>query len=133
MNSHSEDWHTRSAGGFGLATVVGPGSAEGTVLDEWIIRSRNYDTALRNLYLALIDCSCPNGPWTVEVQFADRDEKLAREQLPPDRRTIIVIVSEVTAGGLTEAVLAIDDSRGLIEDALAEAEAPGPGASPAVP
>jgi hypothetical protein len=105
----------------------------GTVLDEWIIRSRNYDTALRKLYLALIDCSCPNGPWTVEVQLADRDEKLARAQLPPDRRTIIVIVSEVTAGGLTEAVIAIDDARGQIESALAEAQAPEPGASPAVP
>jgi hypothetical protein len=104
--------------------------SEGTVLDEWIIRSRNYDTALQDLYTALIACSCPNGPWTVEVQLADRDEKLAREQLPPDRRTIIVIVSEVTAGGLTDAVIAIDDARGLIESALAEAEAREPGASP---
>ena len=104
--------------------------SDGTVLDEWIIRSRNYDTALRNLYRALIDCSCPNGPLTVEAQFAQRDEELARDQLPPDRRTIIVIVSEVTAGGLTEAVVAIDDARGQIEDALAEAQTPEPGASP---
>lgn len=107
--------------------------SEGTVLDEWIVRSRNYDTALRNLYEALRDCRCPGGPVTVEVRFAQRDEQLARDQLPPDRRTIIVIVSEVTAGGLTEAVIAIDDARGLIEDALAEAEAPPAAASPAVP
>ena len=107
--------------------------SEGTVLDEWIIRSRNYDTALRSLYAALRDCSCPGGPFTVEVQFANRDERLAFEQLPPDRRTIIVIVSEVAAGGLTDAVIAIEDARGQIETALVEAEAPEPGASPAVP
>ena len=104
--------------------------SEGTVLDEWIIRSRNYDRALQNLYNALIACACPGGPLTVEAQFAQRDEERARDQLPPDRRTIIVIVSEVTAGGLTEAVIAIDDARGLIESALAEAEAPEAGASP---
>ena len=104
--------------------------SEGTVLDEWIIRSHNFDTALRNLYAALLDCACPGGPYTVEVQFANRDMELAREQLPPDRRTIIVIVSEVTAGGLTEAVIAIDDARGQIENALAEGEAPEPGATP---
>lgn len=107
--------------------------SEGTVLDEWITRNRDFDTALRNLYAALHDCSCPGGPYTVEVQFANRDVELAREQLPPDRRTIIVIVSEVTAGGLTEAVIAIEDARGQIEDALAEAEAREPGASPALP
>ena len=107
--------------------------SEGTVLDEWIIRSRNYDRALQNLYAALRACACPDGPFTVEVQFANRDERLAFEQLPPDRRTIIVIVSEVAAGGLTEAVIAIDDARGLIEGALIEAAASEPSASPAVP
>jgi hypothetical protein len=104
--------------------------SEGTVLDEWIIRTRNFDTALRDLYAALRDCACPGGPYTVEVQFANRDMELARDQLPPDRRTIIVIVSEVTAGGLTDAVIAIDDARGLIESALAEAEPAEPGDSP---
>ena len=104
--------------------------SEGTVLDEWIIRNRDYDTAVRKLYAALDDCSCPGGPYTVEVQFAKRDMDLAFAQLPPDRRTIIVIVSEVTAGGLTEAVIAIEDAHGQIEDALAEAEPPEPGATP---
>jgi hypothetical protein len=36
----------------------------------------------------------------------------------------------VTAGGLTDAVIAIDDARGLIESALAEAEPAEPGDSP---
>ena len=34
--NHSQDWHTRSASGFGLATVVDSGGgAGGTVLDVW--------------------------------------------------------------------------------------------------
>jgi hypothetical protein len=104
--------------------------SDGTVLDEWIRRNGDYDAALRHLYRALRDSG---GVVTVEVQFAYRDEGLARAQLPPDRRTILVIVSEVTSGGLTEAVIAIDDAQGRIDDALAEADAPGPGASPGAP
>ena len=107
--------------------------SDGTVLDEWIRRNGDYDAALRNLYRALRDCACPAGPFTAEVQFAYRDEGIAREQLPPDRRTIIVIVSEVTRGGLTEAVIAIDDARGRIDDALAESETPEPGAASSAP
>lgn len=92
--------------------------SEPTVLDEWIQRNRDYDLALRTLYAAL-DAS--GGKVTVAVQSALRGEKVAFAQLPPDRRTIIVIVSEVTRGGLTQAVLAIEDARGRIDDALAEA------------
>jgi hypothetical protein len=105
--------------------------SDGTVLDEWIIRNRNYDQALRNLYRALRDSG--GNAQTVEVQFAYRDEELARQQLPPDRRTIIVIVSEVTRGGLTEAVIAIDDARGRIDDAIGEAEPSEPGAAQSAP
>jgi hypothetical protein len=91
---------------------------DGTVLDEWIQRNAAYDAALRALYAAL-DAS--GGKVTLVVQAAYRAEKLARAQLPPDRRTIIVIVAEVTRGGLTEAVVAIEDAHGRIDDALAEA------------
>ena len=56
--------------------------SDGTVLDEWIQRNGDYDAALRNLYRALRDCSCPGGPFTVEVQFAYRDEELARRAAP---------------------------------------------------
>lgn len=101
--------------------------SDGTVLDEWITRNHNFDTALRKLYQALRACSCPNGPFTAAVQLANRDYEQARDQLPPDRRTIVVIVSEVTAGGLTEGVIAIEDAQGRIDDALAEGD---PEASP---
>ncbi|TME10649.1 MAG: hypothetical protein E6I65_08015 [Chloroflexi bacterium] len=93
---------------------------ETTVLDEWIQRNGDYDQALRALYVALDQSG---GRITVKVQLARRDERDAFEQLPPDRRTIIVIVAEVARGGLTQAVLAIEDARGRIDDALAEAGA----------
>ena len=93
-----------------------------TVLDAWVDRNRDYDLALQALYTAL-DQSGGN-PNTVKVQLARAAERRAWEQLPPDRRTIIVIVAEVARGGLTQAVLAIDDTSGRIDDALAEANAP---------
>ena len=105
---------------------------EPTVLDEWIQRNADYDQALKALYVAL-DHS--GGKITAKVQLARRDERDAFEQLPPDRRTIIVIVAEVARGGLTQAVLAIEDAHGRIDDALAEAGAapvgsPGESQSP---
>jgi hypothetical protein len=92
---------------------------ERTVLDEWIERNGAYDAALRALYAALV---VSNGEKTVEVQSAYREERAALEQLPPDRRTIIVIVAEVARGGLTQAVLAIDEASGRIDAAIAEAD-----------
>jgi hypothetical protein len=86
-----------------------------TVLDEWIDRNKAYDTALKTLYKALVKSK---GKITLEVQAARRDEQIAFNNLPPDRRTIIVIVSEVARGGLTQAVLAIEDAHGRIDDAL---------------
>lgn len=96
-----------------------------TVLDEWIDRNRDYDLALQALYAALDQSG---GSITVKVQSARRAERQAFDQLPPDRRTIIVIVAEVARGGLTQAVLAIDDARGRLDDALAAA-VPEPGES----
>lgn len=91
---------------------------EHTVLDEWIDRTADYDIALKALYLAL-DKS--GGVVTQAVVAARREEQKAFARLPPDRRTIIVIVAEVARGGLTQAVLAIDDVHGRIDEALAEA------------
>ena len=98
-----------------------------TVLDEWIERNKNYDVALQALYTALVQSH--GNPQTAKVQAARRAERDAFEQLPPDRRTIIVIVAEAARGGLTQAVLAIEEANGRIDDALAEAgsqpDAPG--------
>lgn len=96
-------------------------STEPTVLDEWIDRNGTYDQALRALYAALV---ASKGKITVTVQSARREERAAFDLLPPDRRTIIVIVAEVARGGLTQAVLAIEEASGHIDEALAEAGEP---------
>jgi hypothetical protein len=89
-----------------------------TVLDQWIERNRSYDTALQALYVALVQSH--GNAVNAKVQAARRAERQAFEQLPPDRRTIIVIVAEASRGGLTQAVLAIEEARGRIADALDE-------------
>ena len=94
--------------------------SEPTVLDEWIQRNSEYDLALQNLYRALV--ASHGNPSAVEVQSARREERAAFERLPPDARTIVIIVSEVTRGGLVQAVVAIEDARGHIDEALEEAE-----------
>lgn len=92
-------------------------AAEDTVLDEWIERTKNYDLALQHLYASLVKSK---GRVTVEVQSARREERVAFNQLPPDRRTILVIISEVTRNGLTQAVIAIDEAHGRLDEALVE-------------
>lgn len=97
-----------------LRTTLITGSGD-TVLDQWILRTSNYDKALQALYNALDQSG---GVVTLDVQAKRRDEQAAFAQLPPDRRTIVVIVSEVARGGLTEAILAIDEAHARIDDAL---------------
>jgi hypothetical protein len=98
-------------------------TTEQTVLDEWIDRTGAYDVALKALYAALVQSK---GAVTVAVQSARREERLAFDRLPPDRRTIIVIVAEVARGGLTQAVLAIEEAHSRIDEALAEAPTQAP-------
>lgn len=93
-------------------------STEQTVLDEWIDRDAAYDNAVKLLYAALVKSK---GVQTLAVVAARREERAAFALLPPDRRTIVVIVAEVARGGLTQAVLAIEEANGRIDDALAEA------------
>ena len=90
-------------------------AGEVTVLDTWITVHERYDTALENLYKAI---DAARGRNTLEVQAASREEKLARAQLPPDNRAIVVIVAQIAQGGLNQAVLAINDAQGRIERAL---------------
>ena len=93
-------------------------SRDSTVLDEWVQRNSAYDVALKALYAALV---ASRGEVTIDVQAARLEERRAFDRLPPDRRTIIVIVAEVARGGLTQAVLAIEEAHGRIDEALAEA------------
>lgn len=98
-------------------------AGDDTILDEWIERTGNYDQALQHLYGALVKSK---GRVTIEVQSARREERVAFEQLPPDRRTILVIIGEVTRNGLIQAVVAIDEAYGRLDEALVEVVAPTP-------
>lgn len=87
-----------------------------TVLDAWLASHTTYDAALTSLYRAL---EASHGKITLNVQAAAIDEKRAREALPTDNRAIVVIIAQVAAGGLNQAVLAIEDARGRLDIALA--------------
>ena len=55
------------------------------------------------------------------VRAAFREEGLARADLPPDTKGLVVILADVGQGGLNQAVIAIDQARarlGLALDAL---------------
>jgi hypothetical protein len=92
--------------------------SEVTVLDAWLTSHVRYDAALNALYVALAKSG---GRTNLAVQAAYREEKLARDLLPSDNRSLIVIVAEFARGGLNQAVLAIEDASGRIDAALAEA------------
>jgi hypothetical protein len=102
------------------------------VLTAWIDRNTTYDAALRTLWQALMDS---NGRLTPEVHAAIDAEAKARKLLPPDTRALVVILGEIGRGGLNQAVTAIEEARGRLETALADASdavstnAPGPGGS----
>jgi len=92
-------------------------STDQTVLDDWIARHYRYDKALLALYRAL---NASHGQRNPVVDAAYREENLARQDLPSDNRAIVVIVAEVAQGGLNQAVVAIEDARGRIDQALGE-------------
>jgi hypothetical protein len=98
-------------------------AGDDTILDEWIERTGNYDVALQHLYGALVKSK---GKVTIEVQSARREERDAFDQLPPDRRTILVIIGEVARNGLIQAVVAIDEAHGRLDEALLEVVAATP-------
>ncbi len=87
-----------------------------TVLDQWLDRNAGYDVALRGLYQALEDVG---GRVTKAVRDAIDAEKAAKERLPADSRGLILIMAEIGRGGMNGAVIAIEEARGRLADALA--------------
>lgn len=94
-----------------------------TTLDEWLDRSARYDVALRALYQALVDS---DGRVTGAVREAMAAEEKAQDRLPPDTRGLVLIMAEIGRGGMNGAVVAIEQARGRLTEALAEPE-PSPG------
>jgi hypothetical protein len=101
-------------------------SVDVTVLNEWLRRNRNYDVALRRLYVA--SAASPNRV-SPELRAASNAEKAARAQLPGDTSGLVIIMAEIGRGGLNQAVLAIEEARGSLADVL-DAEAAAQSASP---
>lgn len=106
-------------------------STDVSTLDEWMLRNRRYDQALVELYGQLRDSG---GAITDAVRAAYREESLARSDLPPDTRGLIVILADIGRGGLNQAVIAIDQARarlGLAIQELTSGSGLVPGAPPA--
>jgi sirohydrochlorin ferrochelatase len=86
-----------------------------STLRAWIDRNADYDVALRVLYTALIESKARVN---AEVRKAFDLEQQARAQLPGDTRAMVVIMSDIAQGGLNQAVIAIEEARGSLADAL---------------
>jgi len=86
-----------------------------TVLDTWLDRNADYDVALRNLYVAY---SRVGNRVTDELRDALEAEETARRALPSDTRGMVVIMAEIGRGGMTGAVIAIEQARGRLTSAI---------------
>lgn len=86
-----------------------------SVLDEWLSRNDDYDVALRNLYTAISKVSKVVTPAT---RAAVKAEAVARARLPPDTRGLVIIMAEIGRGGMNGAVIAIEEARAKLADAL---------------
>ncbi len=86
-----------------------------STLDDWLDRNEAYDGAVRDLWDAL---RRSRGRVTDEVRTAAARERAALAGLPPDARALVVILGDVARGGLNQAVIEIEDARGVILDAI---------------
>jgi hypothetical protein len=98
-----------------------------TELNEWLRRNRDYDVALRHLYV--VSAASPTRV-TPELRAAITAEHEAREQLPADTSGLVIIMAEIGRGGLNQAVLAIEEARGSLTEALEAEGSPRPEDTP---
>lgn len=97
-------------------------------LDEWLSRNADYDAAVRALWDAL---RRSGGRVTAAVRTAAAAERVAKEALPADARALVIILGDVARGGLNQAVIAIEQARGDLLDAVARSSAtPAPTSEP---
>jgi hypothetical protein len=98
-----------------------------STLDEWLDRNADYDAALSELYRALRDVG---GRVTNDVRDAIAAEKAAKERLPGNASGLVLIMSDIGRGGMNGAVIAIEEARGRIADALEPVASPMPSVVP---
>lgn len=87
-----------------------------SVLDDWIGRNAVYDDALRDLYRAIPKVTKKVTP---KIRAAVKAEAAARARLPPDTRGLVIIMADIGRGGMNGAVIAIEETRAALADALA--------------
>lgn len=91
-----------------------------SVLDQWLDRNAAYDVALRNLYA---EYTRVGSTVTQALRDAIAAEAAARRDLPSDTRGLVVIMAEIGRGGMNGAVIAIEQARGRLTEAIAAASA----------
>lgn len=92
-------------------------------LNEWLRRNREYDVALRALYV--VSAKSPTKV-TPEIREALAAEKAAREALPRDTSNLRIILAEIARGGLNQVVIGVEEARARLAAALASVEEPSP-------
>lgn len=107
-------------------------NADVTTLTAWIDRHAAYDTALRNLYTAML---ASKGKVTKDLRNAFAAEEAAKAALPTDTKALVVIMGDIARGGLNQAVIDIEVARGALAAAIEaqpqHASSGTPGGSPA--
>ena len=91
-------------------------TADVTTLTQWLDRNAAIDAALRRLYTVL---AVTGGKVTEEARQAFEQVKLAQQQLPPDTRALVVVMSDIAQAGLNQAVIKIEEGRGKLAEAIA--------------
>ena len=103
------------------------GTTDVSTLTTWIDRNAAYDAAVRRLYDALLESK---GRVTTASARRSTAEQAAR-RAPAGRhaRPLVVIMSDIARGGLNQAVITIEQSRGALTSAIDLQHAPA-GARP---
>jgi hypothetical protein len=83
-------------------------------LDQWLERSETYDKALRNLYVAV-----RRGESAATIGDLMEKEQAAKDRLPPDTRSLVLIMAEIGQGGINDAAIEIEQAKADLDEALA--------------
>jgi hypothetical protein len=95
-----------------------------TILTEWIDRNSAFDSAAATLY-KLLQASPRKVTPAIRAAFASLS--VAKQNLPPDTRGLELILDDLARGGLNQAVIAIEDAKFSLANAvalIADASAP---------
>jgi hypothetical protein len=91
-------------------------------LDQWLDRSEAYDTALRSLYVAV-----RRGESAATIRDLMEKEQAAKDRLPPDTRSLVLIMADIGQGGINDAAIDVEQAKTDLDEALAPpVEEPAP-------